>query len=167
MPKLWRRTSCHQYRMPSIHYWEKSSRNPSRDSLHIPCSQGASWADCFSRTGSKFIWPSLRQQSCRPGQSLSSPQWWKCQIEGSYHYTLPGQCFPKANIRWVRGDTKDIRTVHGGWCPPGHPFNRCSKHHTCGKCPQHHSCGRGPQTACLEGPHGLTDRVGRHSWPKC
>ena len=29
--------------MPSIYHWQKSSSNPSRDSLHTPCSQGAYW----------------------------------------------------------------------------------------------------------------------------
>ena len=74
MPKLRRCTSCHQQGMPSIHHWEKSSRDPSGDSLHTPCSEGASRADHLSWHGSKLICPSLSQQSSRPGQPQSGPQ---------------------------------------------------------------------------------------------
>ena len=89
-PKLWRCTSCHQQGMPSIPHGEKSSRDPSGESLHTSCSPGASRADRFSRSGSELIRPSLSQQPSRPGQPQSGTQRWECQFAGSDHYTSPG-----------------------------------------------------------------------------
>ena len=90
MSKLQRCTSCHQQGMPSIPHWEKSPRDPSGESLHTTCSEGASRADHLSWNGSKLVCPSLSQQPSRPGQPQSGPQLWERQIAGSDHYTLPG-----------------------------------------------------------------------------
>ena len=148
-PKLRRCTSCHQQGMPRIPHWEKSSRDPSGESLHTPCSEGASRADHLSWNGSKLICPSPSQQPSRPGQPQSGPQRWERQIAGSDQYSSPGYCFLKAEIEWLWAEIEDFRADHGGWCPPWHLFCWCPKHHIHGKFPQHHPCGRGPQTPCL------------------
>ena len=90
MPKLWRCTSCHQQGLPSIPHGEKSSRDPSGESLHTPCSPGASRADRFSRSGRELICPSIGQQPSRPAQPQSGTQRWERQIAGSDLYTSPG-----------------------------------------------------------------------------
>ena len=90
MSKLRLCTSCHQQGMPSIPHWEKSPRDPSGESLHTTCCEGASRADHLSWNGSKLVCPSLSQQPSRPGQPQSGPQRWERQIAGSDHYNSPG-----------------------------------------------------------------------------